>query len=44
MNVLVCSASASVMRNPASTTSPMPQTTERTRKVWRPIGMSCSWL
>ena len=40
--VPVGSRSASVIREPASTIRPMPHTTERTRKVWRPIGTSCS--
>ena len=34
--------SAKVMRDPASMIKPRPQTTERTRNVWRPIGTSCS--
>ena len=40
--VPVGSMSASVRRNEASTTSPMPQTTDSTRKVRRPTGSSCS--
>jgi hypothetical protein len=40
-NVPVGTTSASVSRADASTTSPMPQTTERTRKVCRPMGTSC---
>ena len=40
--VPVDSTSARARRVDASTTSPMPQTTERTRKVWRPMGTSWS--
>ncbi len=40
--VPVVSTSASVRRMEASTTNPMPHTTESTRKVWRPMGTSCS--
>ena len=42
MKVPVGRMSARVRRAEASSTSPMPQTTDKRRKMWRPLGSSCS--